>query len=283
MILTWAYNGFLCYNSIMKTFVKVLLILTMLTSFAQAITFDVLVLPADIFNTKENYYGFDEVSEIIANDIIKDFNSSNGKIQSPDLYEVRTKLNQNKESKQTVETLLKKYKDTNKLDYIAIKKTGNLFNCKSVLIVSSYVVTNKNSLKRSAWEILNISSIFDISYPYRLETSVVLLDTVNDLVMWSNNYSTKIGANDNIFAATNYAQANAELEKIKLYSKTVVAPSASQNIMLRFFPKAIRPLDTKIDENNGGALRFERTIPEKPKKDFEKNPEPFYGDMIYGI
>ena len=42
----------------MKTFAKILLILALLTSFAQAITFDVLVLPADIFNTKENYYGF---------------------------------------------------------------------------------------------------------------------------------------------------------------------------------------------------------------------------------
>lgn len=41
----------------MKTFAKILLILALLTSFAQAITFDVLVLPADIFNTKENYYG----------------------------------------------------------------------------------------------------------------------------------------------------------------------------------------------------------------------------------
>ena len=59
----------------MKTFAKILLILALLTSFAQAITFDVLVLPADIFNTKENYYGFEEVSEIVANDIIKDFKS----------------------------------------------------------------------------------------------------------------------------------------------------------------------------------------------------------------
>ena len=99
--------------------------------------------------------------------------------------------------------------------------------------------------------------------------------------MWSNSYSAKLGANDNVFAAKNYAQANAELEKIKLYSKTVVAPSASQNIMLRFFPKAIRPIDKKFEEDNGGALRFERTIPEKPKG--KDNSEPFYGDMIFGI
>ena len=34
----------------------------MLFSIAQAISFDVLVLPADILETKENYYSFDEVS-----------------------------------------------------------------------------------------------------------------------------------------------------------------------------------------------------------------------------
>ncbi len=265
----------------MKMFVRILSILFLLTSVAQAVTFDVLVLPSDLFNTKENYYGFAEVSEIVANDLIKDFNSSNGKIKSPDLYDVRIKLNKSSDLKQSTNTLLKRYKDSNKLDYPSIKKVGNYFNCKSVLIVSSSVVTNKNSIKRSLWEILNISSVFDIYYPYRLETSIVLLDTVNDLVMWSNNYSTKIGTNDNSFSAKTYAQANEELEKIKLYSKTVVAPSASQNIMLRFYPKAIRPIDAKIDDNNGGALRFERTIPEKPKS--KDNSEPFYGDMIFGI
>ena len=177
-------------------FARILSILFLLTSVAQAVTFDVLVLPSDLFNTKENYYGFDEVSEIVANDLIKDFNSSNGKIKSPDLYDVRIKLNKSSDLKQSTNTLLKRYKDSNKLDYPSIKKVGNYFNCKSVLIVSSSVVTNKNSIKRSLWEILNISSVFDIYYPYRLETSIVLLDTVNDLVMWSNNYSTKIGTND---------------------------------------------------------------------------------------
>ncbi len=267
----------------MKILIKLFAVFILLISPVMAITFDVLVLPADLLNQKENYYNFDEVSEIIANDIIKNFNSSNGKIKSPDLYEVRAKLNKSPELKKTVNDLLEKYKDTNKLDYEEIKKAGSAFSCKSVLIVSSYAVTNKNSKKRGIWEVLNISSAFDISYPYRLETSVVLLDTVNNLVMWSNNYSAKLGANDNIFAAKNYAQANAELEKIKLYSKTIVSSSASQNIMLRFFPKAVRPVENKVEDTNGGALKYERTLPQT-RKDENKNEDiPYSGDMIYGI
>ncbi len=253
----------------------------MFTSCANAITFDVLVLPADILNTKENYYYFDEVSEIIAGDIIKNFNSTDGKIKSPDLYEIRAKLNHNTGLKTTISDMLQKYKDTGKLDYAAIKKIGDNFTCKSVLIVSSYAVTNKNSLKRSIWEVMDISTAFDISYPYRLETSIVLLDTVNDLVMWSNSYSAKLGSNDNMFIAKNYAQADAELEKIKLYSKSIVAPSASQNITLRFFPKAVRPADQNVEDNDGGALRYERTLPEKPKDNNDN--EIYSGDMIFEI
>ncbi len=235
----------------------------MLFSIAQAISFDVLVLPADILETKENYYSFDEVSEIISNDIINEFNNSKGKIKSPDIYSVRAQLNQNPQLKQQTQIALSKYKYSNSIDYNTFKALGNAFNCKSVLIVSSSALTNKNSLKRSVWEVLEISTAFDTTYPYRLETSVVLLDTVNNIVMWSNNYSTKLGANDNIFAAKNFAQANGEYEKIKLYSKSVVSPSASQNIMLRFFPKSIKPVETKV-EDTGGALRYDtRTLPQR--------------------
>lgn len=272
----------LCYNSIMKFIVKLLIICIMLCSPVFAAKFDVLVLPVELLETKENYYGFDEVSEIIANDIINNFNLSNGKIASPDLYALRAKLNQNADMKKTAANALKKYKTTNSIDYAEFKKLGNMFSCNSVLIVYSSAVTNKNSLKRGIWEVLEVASVFDISYPYRMQTSVVLLDTVNDLVMWSNNYSTKLGANDNVFAAKNYAQADAELEKIRKYSKDIVASAASQNIMLRFFPKTIRPLEKNIQENTGGALRFDRTIPDKPKE--KKNaPDGFYGDMIYGF
>ena len=105
----------------MKILIKLFAIFILLISPVMAITFDVLVLPTDLLNQKENYYNFEEVSEIIANDIIKDFNSSNGKIKSPDLYEVKAKLNKSPELKKTVYDLLEKYKDTSKLDYEEIK------------------------------------------------------------------------------------------------------------------------------------------------------------------
>lgn len=256
----------------MKILVKLFIIFCFLI--APAYAHDILVLPADLMQIKENYYSFDEPSEIIANDIIKEFNKTNGKLKSFDLYDIKAKFNNN--------TLLKnslaKYKN-NTIDYEAFKTIGKDFGCNYILLVNSSVMTNKNSLRRNLWEVLEVATAFDISYPFRLENSVVLLDSANELVIWSNNYSSKLGTNSNEFSAKNIAQANAEYEKIKLYSKTVIAPSVSQNIMLRFFPKSIRTLQTEIN-SQGGALKFERTIPEKPNL---KPREDFYGDTLFGI
>ena len=263
----------------MKNLIKIFFIFIFLILPVQAVSFDVLVLPADIFNSKENYYNFDEVSEIVANDIIYEFSKTSGKVYSPDLFTVRAKFNQNTALKQNAQNALNKYKNSGSIDYGVFKTIGNEFNCKSVLLVSSSAVTNKNSLKRSVWEVLEVATSFNITYPYRMETSIVLLDTVNNIVMWSNNYSSKLGANDNIFAAKNYAQANAEYEKVKMYSKNVIAPSAAQNIVLRFFPKSVKPIQYNSNDT-GGALRYDtRRLPEMPKK--EDTSVPYTGDLLY--
>ena len=46
--------------------------------------FKVLVLPVDLFSVCDNYYCFPEVSEIIAEDVINNFNKR-GKILAPNL------------------------------------------------------------------------------------------------------------------------------------------------------------------------------------------------------
>ena len=264
----------------MKILIRLILFFILITS--SVFAFDVLVLPTDIIEIKENYYGFDNVSEIITNDINFEFRNSYGKISSPDLYKVKEKINQNKQVKDLTTKALFQYKNSNKIDYDTFKEIGKIFDCKFVLIVSSYATTNKNSVKRNVWELLDLTSNFDISYPYRLEIPMILLDTGNDLIMWSNNYSSRLGTNNNIFKAKNYAEANAQYEKIKTYSKIIVAPSASQNIILRFYPKSIKPV---LKENNnmpsGGALRFERKLPEEPQQ--LKPKEHFYGDTLYSI
>ena len=272
----------LCYNKFRKILLKLTVIFSLLVNSAFALTFDVLVVPADILRTKENYYGFSEVSEIIANDLIRDFNLTNGKIKSPDLYTLKTDINGDEKLKNAMSEALSLYKTSGKIDYNAFKILSEHFACKSILLISSYAMTDKSSSKRGVWEVLEVSSAFENSLPCRLETSIVLLDNVNNLVMWSNLYTMKLGNNTGKFVARSFSEANEIYEKIRLYSKTVLAPSASQNIVLRFFPKSVRPIMREVNENSGGAIRFEKNLPEKPKK-YEPQKEEFYGEMIYGI
>lgn len=261
----------------MKKILAILSILFFFCGVCFAAGYDVLVLPADLLNTKENYYNFDEASEIIANDIINNFNNTKGRIYSNDIYSVRAKLAQDFNQKTDLSNALTKYKNSGYVDFNILKKTGEFFNTKYIMLISSSVVTNKTSLKRSVWEVLEISTDCDIVYPYRLETAIVLLDLSNNSIIWSNNFSTKLGANDNIFAAKNYAQANGEYEKIKLYSYNIVAPSTAQNIALRFYPKTIKPIETKV-EDTGGAMRYDKKLPEKPRL---RQSEPYTGDLLF--
>ncbi len=272
----------LCYNKIMKLFLKLILMFCLLILPVQAQTFDILVLPAELFETRENYYYFDEVSQIIASELIKYFNNSNGKIKSPDLYEIRAKFLQNPDTKKNLSEMLAKYKSDNQTDYAILKKAGEFVECKLILLVNAVTVTNKNTLKRSIWEILNISSEFDIIYPYRTEISAVLIDSENSLIMWSGKYSFKLGTNSNTFSAKNFPQAYEEYQKIKFYVHSVIAPAVAQNIILRLFPKSVRPVSHNVQGNEADALRFERKIPEKPEQKNNEN-EIFTGDMIYGI
>ncbi len=270
----------------MKIFFRLVLLITLFFNgqvFAKS--FNVLVLPADLLEVRENYYAFDEVSEIISSDVISNF-SKNTQIISSDLYSVREKMSANSNLKALTSATLQKYKNSGTIDYPAFKKISKDFNCYSVLIISSSAVTSHNNLKRSLWDILDISSAFNIAYPYTIETNAVLLDTVNDLVMWSGNYSKKAVNNEDMFSAKNYAEANAHLENVRMYSKDILAKDISQNVILRFFPKTIRPVDKKYTEGEaGGSLRYERTIPviTRPDKSVPELGKDNYGEMIFGI
>ena len=256
-----------------------------LQSPAYSVTFNVLTLPADLYNRHENYFGFTEPSEVFANDIITDLNSTKGRIISPDLYATREKLDKNESLQKNIQTALRKFHYTNYIDYQTYKKAGNLFGANSVLLIRSYVTSADNDLKRSIWDILDITSYFNVPHDFYLNTNLVLLDTVNNIPMWQNTYVKKISNNEGYFIANNYAQARTQYEKLRRYSKNIISADATQNIMLRFFPKVIAPVDTKGGENSGtdgGILRYDKNVPSPTKSQEKSNTSPMdYGEMLF--
>lgn len=263
----------------------ILFICLLLAPIANAVTFNVVVVPADLFKVCENYYCFPEVSEIVSNDIIGYFNSSD-KVVSPSMYELRFKLTQSPALKTSVKSSLDKFNMRGSVDFQTMRQLAKLFDANSVLLVSNNTVTENSAMKRSVWEILELTSNLNVSYPYTMQTDAVLLDTVNDLVMWRGGYTKKLNSSDGNFTAEKASESYAKYGYMQAYSHDILAKTIAQNVILRFFPKTVNPILNNTDlKPSGNFLRYESTTPSLNRKE-EKEEEPLehdYGEMIYGI
>ncbi len=231
----------------MKVFIKLFVLIVFLignSAFAEKL----LVLPTELYSN--NYYSFPEVSQIMAEDIINDFNKSN-KISAVSLYDVRKKLAENPSLKTSTTYALDKYKNSNAVDFVSLKKLAQAFDVKSILLVSSMVVQNSN--KRNIWEVLEISSVFNAISTYNMETTVLLTDNINDIVMWSGKFNRKLGDNESRFWAKSSSQAVSQLEKIKTYSKDIISKNVVQNVTRRFYTKTLPSKEPKAFENTNST------------------------------
>ena len=258
----------------------------LVTPAVHALTFNVVVLPADLFRVCENYYCYPEVSEIIADDLVQYFNKSN-KIHSPQISDIRLKLYQNPELKAAVKASLDKFDLRGNVDFYTMKQLSRLFSANSILLISNNVAVEESAANRNVWDILELSSNLNITYPFSMETEAVLLDTVNDLVMWSGSYSKKLNSSDGTFDAHKASESYAKYAYLQTYSQDILSKTIAQNVILRFFPKTVNPIlkDNEI-KPTGNFFRYEsNTTPLLNKKEIvdEEPLEHEFGEMIYGI
>jgi phage anti-repressor protein len=209
-----------------------------------AVQFDVLVLPTDIFNVCDNYFCFPEPSEIAAKYVIEDLKAYKT-INAIELADIRAKLESKPELKQVTQDMLKNFEQTEKIDFQILNELSKEFGVKSTIIISSYAITDRSATRRDLWEVLEVSSAFKITYPFNLTTTAVLTDNVNSVVMWSNKYNKTVSDSNGYFLALNHAQAASHLEKINQYYRNNVSKNISQNVHLRFFPKDVKTFTVK--------------------------------------
>lgn len=240
---------------------------------ANAAQFDVLVIPTEISSVCENYFCFPEPSEVAANYVINQLNETKN-INVTKLSDVREKLFQNSALKSKTEDMLKTYEQTERIDYVTLKDLSEAFGVKYVILISCYAITDRAETRRNLWEVLEISSAFKITYPFSLTTTSVLVDTANSTVMWSGKFSKTVSDSNGYFLALNQAQAASHLEKIRQYFRSFVAPSISQNVHLRFFPREVRTFnvngnqkldDTEMPKFTPNALEHMLTPEQKAK------------------
>ena len=219
---------------------------------AHAVQFELLVLPTNLFSVCDNYFCFPEVSEIVAEDVIYNLKQYKN-INTRALADVRAKLYIDSVLKTKTESVLKKYEETDRIDFQTLQEIAKAFDAKSVLLISCYAVNDKTTLRRNLWNVLEISSAFKISYPFELKTNAVLTDMVNNIVMWSGKYTKSVSDTFGYYSASNQTQAMSQLEKIKQYSSGSISQTISQNVFMRFFPRDVRTFTVKKTEQEMDA------------------------------
>lgn len=222
---------------------------------------EVFVLPLYMTNVQNhNAYGFETASEIVADDIIQNFLLGN-KINSPRLENVKALMTND----YTVREVGEKFRKTSLIDFEKLAKSSKLNSADKTLLVVSFV-EDKNKLKLDLWDTLKLASDFQVDYPYVLTTKVILIDN-EGIALWQKSYSMPLASDKKAFNAQKFSKAAEQYEKVRSFSKNIIAKDVEQNLVLRLNNKSINFNDNIKKSPEGaegvGLKYYKRGIPVK--------------------
>ncbi len=225
------------------------------------------VLPLFVSNVQNtNSYGFETASEIVAGDIIRNFLLGN-KINTTKLDAVKALY----ENDFTLQQIAQKYSKTGLIDFEKLPSGAD-----KTLLVIGYVEDN-NFSKLDLWDVLKLSSDFGLDFPFIWTTKVVLVDNKDGVALWQKSYTCPLASREGKFVAPDYTRAVEQYEKVRSFSKNIIAKDVEENVNLRLNPKEIDYASNVSPSSNadeGIGLKFyKRGIPVKitqPAETFEQ-------------
>lgn len=243
----------------MKKFLVMFLLLIGLTACAKEE--QIFVLPLYMTDQQNhNAYGFETASEIVADDIIQNFLLGN-KINSPRLENVKALITND----YTVREVGDKFRKTGLIDFEKIAKNVKYGTTDKTLLIAGFV-EDKNGTKLDLWDTLKLASDFQIEYPYVLTTKVVLIDN-EGIALWQKSYTMPLASDKKAFNAQNFSKAAEQYEKVRSFSKNIIAKDVEQNLILRLDNKTIdfsRDAKKSPEGVEGVGLKYyKRGIPVK--------------------
>lgn len=197
---------------------------------------EIAVMPISV--SKTNAYGLESTSLIIAKEIV--LFDKNFKLEYPK-QELKLKNLMSEKNKSLNPSLIKMFSADSK-----------------TLVITSYIPQN-NRLS-DVWDILKISTDFDLNIDYKMEIKAVLTDNTEGVVLWQKTYEMPLG----IFQAKNMTEAFDKKEKITSYARNIIAQDIVQNINLRLKPKKI-DYSTRVPKSSGQqdgiGLKYKNNAP----------------------
>lgn len=233
---------------------KIFLILClMMLGIATPAQENLLVVPLFTTNSyNANVYGFETTSEIIANDIIQDFQYNN-----KSYFNIVN--NQKYENEYAIRSIAESFKKNTLIDFTKFKNNSET----KTLLIASYIMDSKKQIL-DAWNVLKFSTDFSINYPYKLTTKAILIDNQDGIVLWQKTYEMPLTSNRQTFSAQTNNKALEQFEKIHSFSKNIIAKDIEESLNLRFSQKSINFASRvkKVKTSDEGiGLKYYKNLP----------------------
>ena len=225
-----------------------------------AAQFNVLVLPADMYNDATYYMVYPKSAEIVSGEIVN-YYAKNAKMSSVPINKVRAYLDrpENSRLKKEVQQLLTEYQNNYTINFNTVQKVSSRFKTKHVLLVGCNLDTQNYITRRVIWDFLEIPNTSVIDTAYRISTNVNLIDANNQIILWNKTYQKLISSRENRIIPQQMSQGTEQLEKIKKYTINFLAPQIVQETQLALInispyqnlnakPDIVKPTAISIDK-----------------------------------
>ena len=198
--------------------------------------YKVLVVPDNIVTENEavDSYIYHATSEFFANEVINILNQTDF-IKSPTVSEERKLLKSDASVMIPAKNLTTKFKTSYNIDFVQLKKVATKSQSRYVLLLTSSIDSENYILRRTLWDLLNIPGATVVDPAYKINTYAVLVDTQNNIVLWSNTFYKTISVVENRIITRGPSPQTEQLSKIRDYSR-MLCPEIAQNVKLKVLP-----------------------------------------------
>lgn len=204
--------------------------------FSAETQYKVLVIPDNIVteNIAVDSYIYNATSEFFANEVINILNQTDY-IKSPTVSDERQLLKNNPSYIISARNLTNKFRTSYNIDYPLLRKIATQAKARYVLLLTSSIDSENYILRRTFWDFWNIPGATVIDPAYKINTYAVLIDTQNNVVLWSNTFYKTISVVENRIITRGPSPQTEQLQKIRDYSR-MLCPEIAQNVQLKVLP-----------------------------------------------
>ncbi len=192
----------------------------------------VLVLPDNIVTESlaVDSYIYNQTAEFFANEVINLLNKTDY-IKCPVVSNERKLLKSNASYMIPARELTNKFRTTYNIDYPKLNKIAAASGTRYVLMLTSTIDAENYVLRRTLWDFLNIAGATVVDPAYKISTYAVLVDSSNDMVLWSNTFYKTISVVEGRILTRGPSPQTEQLQKIRDYSR-MVCPEIAENVQI---------------------------------------------------